>query len=219
MKIGVVINNIVRDNVSQIKEVYQRYNFGEAPTGYINPYELDKYFPIDYHEPEEIEFDPNVEEVEFKMVTDVDTETDVKDIYDLIYNDAAFEVFARAEETVPGIIQAFSDLVLNNNDVEIYFINGESPKSKNATLQFLSLKNCSIDGIIFPRNYADFWNYCDVLITDHPDVLATKPADKICIKLAGDYNTEYQTEYSVTNPKDIFDLELIKQYKPMTENE
>lgn len=215
MTIGIVINNILRDNISQIKYLYEHYDLGELPSEdiVIDPYDLTKYFPITNRDEEVIDFDPNVSEDDFDYD---DTEKTMVEndetIYDIIYNDAAFEVFSRAPETVPGIIKKFSKMNEDNDDVNFVAINIESPLSKNATLMFLGTKHFNMDAVIFPNSYESVWDYCDLLITDHPDILEHKPENKQCIKLNCESNSQYQTEYSVDNIIDIFDLEIIKRF-------
>lgn len=214
MIVGIIVNNILRDNVSQIKDVYNRYELGEKIEDdiVIDPYKLDQYFPIATVSEKVADFDPDSNEIDFES-DDVNTEELTKTIYDIIYTDAAFEVFARAHESVNGIVKKFSTVRENCEETKFVVINIESPVSKNATLAFLGTKSFNMDSIIFPDTYEKVWDNCDLLITDHPDILKYKPDNKMCIKLRCPSNEQYRTEYQVDNVEDIFELEIIKKLK------
>ena len=202
MIIGVTINNILRDHIKQLTSGYIELT-GKEPIEPINPFDLLKSFPKQESTVTISEF--NIDKpVEFTQ-SDNDNEFDV---YDFIYNEASFEIFGRADESLPGIIAKLDD-IQKKNGVEIILLNKESPRSRCATLFFLSKNNFNFKKIIFPEKYVEFWDYVDVMITDNPKVLAARPNGKIVIKVANDYNTKYQATYTIKGIEDIRTLNRI----------
>ena len=54
-------------------------------------------------------------------------------------------------------------------------------------------------------SYKEMWDECDLLITTFPEVLNTKPDNKISIKVERRYNKEVRGDYSVKNTSEIFE--------------
>ena len=72
-----------------------------------------------------------------------------------MYENSAFEVFGRAEETHRGLLLKLKALEKTYN-IKFVLLSKESPRSKAATLFFLSKINFDFEKVIFPRFYVDF---------------------------------------------------------------
>lgn len=199
MIVGITINNILRDHITKLKDLYE-FEFEKEAIEPINPFELSKSFP---------NIEGNVDEPEFKDDQEVEFTENKKDtsfnLDRFMYEDACFEVFGRTDETIPGIIKEISDFS-NKNRINIKLLNNESQRSKSATLFFLSKNYYNLEQIVFPKKWKDFWEHCDVLVTDNPKLLKAKPKDKISIKYQNEFNLDIKSDYTIINSKELFKL-------------
>ena len=194
MVIGITINNILRDHISQLKKAYTLLTEKE-PVEPINPFDLEVSFPTIQSEIAVHEFNPDngVELSEEMMVNEQDENFNV---FEFMYQDASFEVFGRSEESVSGIIKKLKDLE-KKLKVEFVLLNKESPRSKCATLFFLSKNNFELKKIYFPEKEKEFWEYVDVLITDTPKILKAKPKNKTSIKVKNNFNVDIKSDFTI----------------------
>ena len=199
MIIGITINNILRDHISKLKDLYE-FEFEKEAIEPINPFELSKSFP---------DIEGSVDEPEFKDEQEVEFTENKKDtsfnLDTFMYEDACFEVFGRTDETIPGIIKEVSDFS-NKNKINIILLNNESQRSKSATLFFLCKNYYNLEKIVFPKKWKDFWGHCDILVTDNPKLLKTKPKDKISIKYQNEFNIDIKSDYTIINSEELFKL-------------
>ncbi len=199
MIVGITINNILRDHISKLKDLYE-FEFEKEAIEPINPFDLSKSFP---------DIEGDVDEPEFKDDQEIEFTENQKDtsfnLDRFMYEDACFEVFGRTDETTPGIIKQISDFS-NKNKINIILLNNESQRSKSATLFFLSKNYYNLDQIVFPKKWKDFWSNCDVLVTDNPKLLKTKPKDKVSIKYQNEFNIDIKSDYTIINTEELFKL-------------
>lgn len=207
MVIGITVNNIIRDHISQLKKIYE-LEFDESPIEPINPFDLEKSF-LDRKSSEILR--------EFKLsdgdeITDGEieyTETDKNfNVYQFMYHEASFEVFGRSDETIHDIVRKINGYQKKLKS-KIIILNKESPRSKCATLFFLSKNGFDLEKIEFPDKYKNFWDNVDVLITDNPKILKTKPEDKISIKVENNFNQKIKSDFSIKDLSDIKNLKKI----------
>jgi hypothetical protein len=93
-------------------------------------------------------------------------------------------------------------------------LNKESPRSKCATLFFLSKNNFDFSKILFPNDYKGFWDEIDVLISDDPKILKKKPKNKISIKVKNEFNLDIKSDFTIINVNNIKELKnIIKTIK------
>jgi hypothetical protein len=198
MVIGITVNNILRDHLSKLKDLYE-FEFEKEAIEPINPFNLQASFPDITGETESIEFKPDQEEVEL-----VENKKDGSFNLDkFLYEDACFEIFGRTDETEPGLIKKISDFS-KKSKLEIVLLNNESQRSKAATLFFLSKNYFNLNKILFPQKWKDFWVECDVIITDNPKILKAKPKGKISVKYQNDFNLDIKSDYTIINNKELF---------------
>lgn len=204
MVIGITINNILRDHISQVKKAYEELT-GLEPIEPINPFEMEKSFPTIATTQPGTEFAVTTagEELTFTEAPD-----EGFNVLELMYQDASFEIFGRSEESVPGILHKLRE-VEKKCKVEFVLLNKESARSRCATLFFLSKNNFQFNKILFPDKMAHFWSEVDVLITDNPKILKAKPKDKISIKIINDFNVDIKSDYSIIDV-DVTDVKTLK---------
>jgi hypothetical protein len=202
MIVGITINNLLRDHITQVTRAYEDIT-GLEPIQPINPYQLEESYPTIETEQKITEF-RNTDGNEM-----VYNEDDISfNVYDIMYNEASFEIFGRAIESTPNIIRNLKTFE-KKNKIEIVLINKESPRSKCATLFFLSKNTFDFNKIYFPDTEKDFWSYADVIITDNPKVLKNKPKNKISIKLENEFNVDIKSDYSIIDLTDNKKLKKI----------
>lgn len=207
MIIGVTINNILRDHITHLCKVYTAIT-EEDPIYPINPFDLEASFPQKEGNESVLDWEPNtVAEIPFN-----EGNNEPFEIFKFMYEEASFEVFGRSEETEPGILQRLKK-ISKSNRVEIILLNKESPRSKCATLFFLSKNNFDFTSLIFPKKHKDFWTDIDILVTDDPKILKSKPKGKISIKYHNDFNVDIKSDYVIFNIKEL--NKVIKNIKKL----
>lgn len=211
MVIGITINNIVRDHISQLKKAYTLLTEEEAIEP-INPFDLESSFPNK----------TSTELVQEFTVTETDGELPLNEVneefnvYEFMYHEASFEIFGRSEETIDGIVRKLKEYE-KKLKAKIVLINKESPRSKCATLFFLSKNGFDFDRILFPKDDKSFWDEVDVLITDNPKVLKKKPKNKYSIKVKNDFNIDIKSDFTIIDLNDFKSLKnIIKTIKERT---
>ena len=233
MKIGICINNVLRNHVNTLVHTYEKYTGTdlELEVEDINLFDLIPQFPIEINEKESVDFDPNSTDpysqtgnttTTDKTITPFDSVTlpefttnkeyvkndEAKDVYELMYTYASLEIFGRADLVDPN---AFNSLKVINNAIkdfgrEIILINQESDKSKLATLFFLSKSGFSLGKVIFTDNTDSIWEHVDMLITDHPKLIGEKPDGKIVVKVTNKWNKDVPSDYEIDSIMDVTEM-------------
>jgi hypothetical protein len=187
MRIGVEINNVLRDTLGRVQDVYEKW--------YIdNPY-MD-------------------ESVERKVISDVTTLNifshllfnNEDEVYDFLYKEYTMEIFGHAGSTEMSGMMDFNDFYLEMRDShDIIVVSDEIGKSKPASLFFLSKFGCLVENIKFysEQTKNQMWDSIDVLLTANPDLLLNKPTDKTIIKYNTTYNSDIKVEYEIDNIKEL----------------
>jgi len=187
MRIGVEINNVLRDTLGRVQDVYEKW--------YIdNPY-------VD-------------ESVERKVISDVTTLNifshllfnNKDEVYDFLYKEYTMEIFGHAGSTEMSGMMDFNDFYLEMRDNhDIIVVSDEIGKSKPASLFFLSKFGCLVENIKFysEQTKNQMWDSIDVLLTANPDLLLNKPTDKTIIKYNTTYNSDIKVEYEIDNIKEL----------------
>ena len=60
-------------------------------------------------------------------------------------------------------------------------------------------------------SYKEMWDECDMLITTFPEVLKTKPEDKIAIKIEREYNKKDKADYSSKSTTEVLEEGYIEK--------
>ena len=208
MVIGITINNILRDHIEQLSKIYNIVT-GDEPIQPINPFDLEKSFPTKQNDQQISEFKVNEEQTDFEL-----NESDENfNVHDFMYQEASFEVFGRSEESVSGILLKLKEYE-KKLKVKFVLLNKESPRSKCATLFFLSKNSFNFDKILFPNDYKNFWDEVDILITDNPKILKKKPKNKISIKVKNEFNLDIKSDFTIIDISNIKEIKnIIKTIK------
>lgn len=194
MKVGISLNNVLRDYFHQIENTHDKYFPKEVEEDdlFIQDYDLEKWvtFPVEEVSQGEMVFNPEFDEGTFMKseetteVADVETQDTLNEF---LYEKCALEIFGYADE-IPGAMDIVNNLMIENPEVEFIIMSRELGLSIPSTFFFLSKTSCMCQNIRFVTDYKDHWDYVDVLVTDHPDVINSKPDGKVCIVVDKEYN-------------------------------
>jgi len=186
-KIGVTLNEVLRDFIGQLKYTYDKYfEVVDISEGDVKSLDLIDYFPF-------------------------------KNVYELnkfLYSEASLEVFGHADQLHENVMTLFNNFIMDIEDEEeheIMLISREANNSIPATLFFLSKLGCKIKDYKFVLNYEDMWNYVDVLITADPKSLESKPTDKVSVKIKSSYNENVESDYEFDTIMDVMNEETINE--------
>lgn len=181
MTIGISLDDVLRDFLGKFKTVYKK-QFEKDPIEPINTLDLLLHFPFESED----------------------------EFYRFLYEDFSLELFGHANEKYKNAIIDLNTLYSQHKDNhEFMIISKEVGNSIPATLFFLSKTSCKIRNYKFIIYNKEVWDYCDVMISANPDILITKPENKISIKIETDYNTEIKSDYSVEKLKIVLDENLL----------
>jgi hypothetical protein len=186
MKIGITINEVLRDFVGQFAYTYDKY---------IDKFSL-KETPVDTSD--------LINHFKFDSVDELNK---------FLYIEASLEIFGHADQLHDNIMKHFNLFLTDIKDEEeheVELISREVQKAIPSTLFFLSKLACQADKIRFVQNYADKWEGVDVLITASPKALEAKPKDKISVKINSSYNKDVKADYELDSIIDFFKDESLR---------
>jgi hypothetical protein len=216
MRVGISINGVLRDFFGQIEKTHTKYfNPEDLSEVFIQDYDLEKWikFPQEEIVRNEISFDPNFNENEF-IKSDATTQEieQVKDdeitVEDFVYDKCCLEIFGYSDEIIDGAVNAINDLSLHSKNHEFVIVSREAGRAVPATLFFLSKTGCMIQEIRFVMGNIDSWQHVDCMITDHPEILNSKPEGKITIKVEKTFNSEIPSDYTVRTVRELSELDI-----------
>tara|TARA_R110000796_G_scaffold11198_7_gene37413 strand:- start:9557 stop:10138 length:582 start_codon:yes stop_codon:yes gene_type:complete len=184
MKIGITINEVLRDFTGQLSYIYNKYvdrDFSLVETP-VTEWDLLEYF-------------------KFK---------DTKELNTFLYTECSYEIFGMADQLHDNVVSKLNEFMIDINDYEeheIILISREANKSIPATLFFLSKLGFSGNDIKFVKNYEDKWDFVDVLVTANPIALKAKPEGKISVKIDSMYNKDVESDYTLLDVMELFNNE------------
>lgn len=230
MVIGISLNGVLRNFLEKVRDTHEKY-FPTETELVVGDYELDKWltFPEEEIDGNEIEFDINFSEDEVELVGSNDEVVDIKlnkikkttTLDEFLYEKCTLEIFGSANEVQPNSIDYVNKLLLQikekYNDVTLCLMSREMGLSVPSTLFFLSKTSSMCPNIIFVTEYSKHWDEVDVMITDQPEIITSKPNGKVCIKVEYDYNKELSSDFTIKSIKE-FDLDLIDKIKTLQIN-
>lgn len=186
MKIGITLNEVLRDFIGQLSYTYDKYI---ETTGIkeddVKTFDLIKYFPFD--------------------TTD--------DLNNFLYSECALEIFGHADQLHENIMSVFNAFLMDIEDEEeheIIITSREAIKSIPATNFFLSKLGCRAKHCKWVSNYEDKWEMVDVLITANPKALESKPVGKISVKVNASYNKDVKADYEIDSIMDFIKNEDLR---------
>jgi hypothetical protein len=186
MKIGISINEVLRDFIGQLAYTYNKYiTETNIKEGDITNFNLIEFF-------------------KFKSVEDLNK---------FMYLEAPLEIFGHADQMSDGLMNHFNQFLMDIEDDgehEIELVSKEANKSIPSTFFFLSKTGCRIDKIRFVKDSKNEWDGLDVLITANPDALKNKPSGKIGIKIKASYNQDVKTDSELDSVLEFFKDENLR---------
>ena len=180
-RIGISINEVLRDTLTQLDYTYSKYISGKESTisrDEITSFDLKKHFNFESE----------------------------KDINRFLYDEASLEIFGHADQMHENLMTKFNMFLVDIDDEEehtIELVSREFLKSIPSTLFFLSKLGCRATNIRFVKQNEEEWGDVDVLITANVKALESKPKDKISIKIKAPYNQNSIADYELDSILDF----------------
>jgi hypothetical protein len=171
-RIGITINEVLRDFLGQLEYTYEKY---------IGPIELDE------------------DSVKSLDLLDYFEFEDKHQLNKFLYQEASLEIFGHADQIEDNIMNDFNQFIMDIEDDEeheLELISKEFDKSIPATYFFLSKLACKIKKIRFVKDYEEFWDGVDVLVTANPTALDLKPENKTSVKIESSYNKNSESDFT-----------------------
>jgi 5'(3')-deoxyribonucleotidase len=188
MKIGISINEVLRDTLSQMDYTYSKYISGEESKitkDEITSFNLEDHFTFESK----------------------------KDLNRFLYDEASLEIFGHADQMIENLMTKFNMFLVDIEEEEehtIELVSREYLKSIPSTLFFLSKLGCRAANIRFVKQYDEEWGDVDVLITANPIALKNKPSDKISVKINAPYNSDCQGDFELDSILDFIKDEALR---------
>jgi hypothetical protein len=189
MKIGIAINDVLRDFLSQIEYTYNKYiedadiDISENP---VTSFNLIEHFPFE----------------------------SVEEMNKFLYQEAALEIFGHADELHHNLINQLNLTIMDLKVLEgheVILISREVMTAIPSTLFFLSKTSCKCETIKFVEKYEDQWDYVDILITANPNALNCRPSNKISVKVKTTYNENVRADYEIDTLFDFMKDEALRE--------
>lgn len=187
MKIGITINEVLRDFIGQFAYTYNKY-----------------IKEIDISDEDVTSFDL-INHFEFE---------DSNKLNRFLYLEAPLEIFGHADQLSDGLMNHFNTFLTemaDDGEHEIILISREVEKSIPSTFFFLSKTGCRATNIKFVTTYAQKWDDVDVLITANPQTLESKPSGKISVKVNASYNKNTPSDYEIESILDFMKDEELRE--------
>lgn len=189
MRIGIDLNNVLRDTLLRIEQVYEKWYINNP---FIQEEENFKY-----------EIISPVKSLEIKSHLKFKNDDQ---IYDFLYKEYAMEIFGHAGSVeISGMIDLNDFYVNMRENHDILIVSDEIGKSKPSTLFFLSKFGCLVETIKFysEQTKKSMWDSVDILLTANPDLLLRKPSEKEVIKYETLFNNEVETKHTIKKIKEL----------------
>ena len=180
MKIGISINEVLRDYIGQFAYTYEKYI---GPTN-ITSKDVTSFDLIDH----------------FKFDS-------VAKLNSFLFLEAPLEIFGHADQLHDGIITHLNEFLSEidyEGEHEVKIVSREVSKAIPSTLFFLSKTGCKATDIKFVKTHELEWDDVDVLITANPRALEAKPNGKISVKINASYNSDTPSDYQLDNIIEFF---------------
>lgn len=188
MRIGICLNEVLRDTLSQIAYTYKKYineNFDENVLDGDLDSDLLKTFPFD-----------SKDELNY-----------------FLYVEASLEIFGHADQLYENLFTKLNNFITDIEDEEeheIILVSREAAKSIPATLFFLGKLGANFKNIKFVNNYSAKWDEVDVLITANPEAIKLKPDGKISVMVECPYNKNCDSDYKIKSIIEFIDSEELR---------
>lgn len=186
MKIGIEINGVLRDIVTKMEQVYQKYLIDEMDENSSFVYEMD--LPV-------TSFDFSKH---FKFRND-------DEYYSFLYEEFVMQLFGHAPSTENSTFYDYDEIYQKHKENHRFILfSNDIGKAKPATLFFISKFACQCDKIVFVTkfNEHEFLDEVDMIVTTSP-ILLSENYNKIMVKYEMPYNKDIDTELTISNFKEL----------------
>ena len=185
MKIGIELNNIVRDLNKQIIKYYKK--------------DINQSFD-----------DKNVNYNVTNIIDSIDFKSK-KAKFEYMYVDYPYEIFGCAPTTHRNLAVTINNWLISlgnkeddRYDVKLFSLKEEA-LSIQSTYYFLSKIGCRVREMFFPKDGVEMWNKCDVIITLNERIIDNKPEGKVVVLINKDDNKNLQGKVDL-HYDSLFDL-------------
>jgi hypothetical protein len=171
-RIGITLNEVLRDFLGQLEYTYEKY---------IGPIEL------------------NEDSVKSLDLLDYFEFEDKHQLNKFLYQEASLEIFGHADQIEDNIMNDFNQFIMDIEDDEeheLELVSREFDKSIPSTYFFLSKLACKIKNVRFVKEYEEFWDGVDILVTANPIALDLKPENKTSVKIESSYNKNSESDFT-----------------------
>ena len=212
--LGITIDGVLRDLENQFEKTYRKaFIHNESLVG------MDENFNA-IEEEQTDEYWDNLKKLEEENFTFPIDSADLTNHFkfeskekfeQFLYEDYNFQILGAANAYPKSFdyllrIQGFGE---SNKLFDTTLVSKENGKSITSTMHFLAKSASRIRNIKFIDNNADIWKSCDVVITDLPEILDSKPEGKISIRINKLYNQWSKADYSFDNLSEVNDKTLL----------
>lgn len=195
MRIAIDVNGVLRDTLSKIQQIYERW-----------------YIDNQIKQSENEDFGYEV----LSPLTTLDIMSHLKfkdedELYNFLYVDHTMEIFGHSPSLEMNTFVDFNEFYLDFRDShEILIVSDEIGKSKPSTLFFISKFGCQVEKIKFYSKLTmnSLWSELDVLVTANPELLQNHPKDKKMIKFNSSYNLNIDCETTISNIKELKEIKF-----------
>lgn len=185
MKIGIELNNIVRDLNKQIIKYYKK--------------DINQSFD-----------DKNVNYNVTNIIDNIDFKSK-KAKFEYMYVDYPYEIFGCASTTHRNLAVTINNWLISlgnkeddRYDVKLFSLKEEA-LSIQSTYYFLSKIGCRVREMFFPKDGVEMWDKCDVIITLNERIIDNKPEGKVVVLINKDDNKNLQGKVDL-HYDSLFDL-------------
>lgn len=185
MKIGIELNNIVRDLNKQIIKYYKK--------------DINQSFD-----------DKNVNYNVTNIIDSIDFKSK-KAKFEYMYVDYPYEIFGCATTTHRNLAVTINNWLISlgnkeddKYDVKLFSLKEEA-LSIQSTYYFLSKIGCRVREMFFPKDGIEMWDKCDVIITLNERIIDNKPEGKVVVLINKDDNKNLQEKVDL-HYDSLFDL-------------
>ena len=185
MKIGIELNNIVRDLNKQIIKYYKK--------------DINQSFD-----------DKNVNYNVTIVIDNIDFKSK-KAKFEYMYVDYPYEIFGCAPTTHRNLAVTINNWLISlgnkeddKYDVKLFSLKEEA-LSIQSTYYFLSKIGCRVREMFFPKDGIEMWDKCDVIITLNERIIDNKPEGKVVVLINKDDNKNLQGKVDLYYDS-LFDL-------------
>ena len=185
MKIGIELNNIVRDLNKQIIKYYKK--------------DINQSFD-----------DKNVNYNVTNVIDSIDFKSK-KAKFEYMYVDYPYEIFGCAPTTHRNLAVTINNWLISlgnkeddRYDVKLFSLKEEA-LSIQSTYYFLSKIGCRVREMFFPKDGVEMWDKCDVIITLNERIIDNKPEGKVVVLINKDNNKNLQEKVDL-HYDSLFDL-------------